>query len=85
MKYVRIEMKNEPEMKYISILFNMLNINHTLNERNTRKGMWYLYISRKENLDKFAELIGFKLCQRRQNILNKIIQHYSLGSLFSKA
>ncbi|MDD5651262.1 MAG: LAGLIDADG family homing endonuclease [Candidatus Nanoarchaeia archaeon] len=80
MKYVRIEMKNPREMKYVSSLLNLLNINHKLYERNTRKNMWNVCISRKENLDKFAKLIGFSLCKKRQDILDKIVNSYLLNS-----
>ncbi|MFA5176130.1 MAG: LAGLIDADG family homing endonuclease [Candidatus Nanoarchaeia archaeon] len=84
MKYIRIEMKNEKEMKYISSLFKLIDINHKLYERNTRKGMWCLYISKKENIFNFNELVSFNLCKPRQEILDNIVNYYSSPSQLLK-
>lgn len=71
-RYVRIEMRNEKEIKYIYKLLKLLGYNCKLFLRSNRKDMWSTYIGAKE-LRKFYEEIGFGIHQKRQNILEKAI------------
>ncbi len=76
MRYVRIEMKNPKEITFLSKLFNLLGINHILRKRNTRNNTWWIYISKKSNLEKFNDLISFNLIPHRQKILEQAINYY---------
>ena len=75
-KYIRLEMKNKVEVEFLSKLLINLKINHTLKERNTRKGMYTIYLSRKDNINKFSDFVGFELVSRRQEVLNRIVNYY---------
>ena len=76
-RYVRIEMKNEKEIKYIHRLLTMLGFDCKPVLRSNRHNMWSLYIGAKQ-LDKFAKEIGFGVHQERQQILeqgvNKVLK-----------
>ena len=76
-RYVRIEMRNEKEIKYLHKLFIMLEFDCAPTLRSNRHNMWSLYIGAKQ-LDKFAREIGFGVHQERQRILergiNKILK-----------
>jgi len=65
MRYVRVEMRNENEIKYLNLLFEKLNFKVTCYERNTRKGMWVIYVGASQ-LARFNELIGFGIHKERQ-------------------
>ena len=67
-RYVRIEMRNEKEIKYLHKLFTMLEYNCKPVLRQNREGHWSLYIGAKQ-LSKFAKEIGFGVHQERQKIL----------------
>ena len=67
-RYVRIEMRNEKEIKYLHQLLTMLGFECTPTLRSNRHDMWSLYIGAKQ-LDKFAREIGFGVHQERQKIL----------------
>jgi len=69
-RYVRIEMRNEKEIKYIHKLLAMLGFECNPVLRQNREGHWSLYIGAKQ-LDKFAKEIGFGIHQERQQILEK--------------
>ena len=69
-RYVRIEMKNEKEIKYLHKLLTMLGFDCKPVLRQDRKGYWSLYIGAKQ-LDKFAKEIGFGVHNERQRILEK--------------
>lgn len=69
-RYVRIEMRNEKEIKYLHILLTILGFNCKPVLRNNRHNMWSLYIGAKQ-LDKFAKEIGFGIHEKRQKILEK--------------
>ena len=71
-RYVRIEMKNEKEIKYIYKLLKLLGYNCKLSLRSNRKDMWSTYIGAKQ-LKKFYEEIGFGVHQKRQSILKKAV------------
>lgn len=71
--YVRLEMRNEREVKFISDLLNNLEIKHTINERNKRPGMWSIFISRKNSILKFYQMVGFGIHKKRQSVLGKIV------------
>ena len=67
-RYVRIEMRNEKEIRYLHRLLSMLGFDCTPTLRSNRHDMWSLYIGAKQ-LDKFAREIGFGVHQERQKIL----------------
>ena len=69
-RYVRIEMRNEKEIKYLHRLLAMLGYDCKPLLRSTRHNMWSLYIGAKQ-LDKFAKEIGFGVHAERQRILEK--------------
>ena len=71
-RYVRIEMKNEGEIKYISSLLSMLNIKHGVSERNTRKGMWTVYVGSPNIIS--MKNIGFGASVKRQNKFEGLIR-----------
>tara|TARA_Y100000310_G_scaffold339187_1_gene431110 strand:- start:1850 stop:2866 length:1017 start_codon:yes stop_codon:yes gene_type:complete len=69
-RYVRIEMKNEKEIRYLATLFEALGYDHKLDARTTRPGMWSVYIGAKE-LKKYHEEIGFGAHLGRQALLKQ--------------
>lgn len=76
-RYVRIEMRNEKEIKYLHKLLIMLSFDCKPVLRSNRHNMWSLYIGAKQ-LAKFAKEIGFGVHQERQQILeqgvNKVLR-----------
>ena len=76
-RYVRIEMRNEKEIKYLHRLLTMLGFECKPVLRSNRHDMWSLYIGAKQ-LDKFAKEIGFGVHKERQQILeqgvNKVLR-----------
>lgn len=76
-RYVRIEMRNEKEIKYLHKILIMLGFECNPVLRSNRHNMWSLYIGAKQ-LDKFAKDIGFGVHQERQQILeqgvNKVLR-----------
>lgn len=71
-RYVRIEMRNEKEIKYLHRLFQMAGFNCKAHLRTERENMWSIYIGARQ-LKKFYEEIGFGVHQARQKILEKAI------------
>lgn len=71
-RYVRIEMRNEREIKYLHKLFQILGFNCKPSLRTEREGMWSIYIGAKQ-LKKFYNKIGFGVHQARQKILEEAI------------
>lgn len=71
-RYVRIEMKNEREIKYLYKLFQMLGFNCKPYLRTERENMWSIYIGAKQ-LKKFYNEIGFGIHQLRQKILKEAV------------
>jgi hypothetical protein len=71
-RYVRIEMKNEKEIKYLHKLFTLLGFKCKPSLRTTRPNMWSLYIGAKQ-LSKYHKLIGFGAQNKRQRILEKAV------------
>ncbi|HLD87678.1 MAG TPA: LAGLIDADG family homing endonuclease [Candidatus Nanoarchaeia archaeon] len=69
-RYVRIEMRNEEEIRYLHYLLTMLGYSCTPMCRSTRHDMWSLYIGAKQ-LEKFASEIGFGIHRKRQGILER--------------
>lgn len=69
-RYVRIEMKNEKEIKYLHELFKLLGYKCEPSLRTNRHNMWSLYIGAKQ-LDKYTKEIGFGVHEKRQKILDK--------------
>jgi hypothetical protein len=69
-RYVRIEMRNEKEIKYLHRLFTLLGFQCKPSLRKKRHNMWSLYIGAKQ-LKKYKELIGFGIHNKRQQILEK--------------
>ena len=67
-RYVRVEMKNEREIKYIYNLLRNLKYDCKISLRTERPRMWSVYIGAKQ-LEKFYKEIGFGSQQDRQNIL----------------
>ena len=72
-RYVRIEMRNEKEIRYIHNLFTMLGFDCKPILRSNRHNMWSLYIGAKQ-LDKFVKEIGFGAHEKRQRTLEKANQ-----------
>jgi hypothetical protein len=71
-RYVRIEMRNEKEIKYLHKLFRMLGFNCRPYLRSERENMWSIYIGAKQ-LKKFYNEIGFGVHQERQKILEAAV------------
>jgi len=71
-RYVRIEMRNEKEIKYLHQLFTLLGFECKPSLRNERHDMWSIYISAKQ-LMKYYDEIGFGIHEKRQVILEKAI------------
>jgi len=71
-RYVRIEMRNEKEIKYLHKLFKMLGFNCSPYLRTEREGMWSIYIGAKQ-LKKFYDEIGFGVHQEKQKILEEAV------------
>ena len=71
-RYVRIEMRNEKEIKYLHKLFELLGFECKLSLRKERDNMWSLYIGAKQ-LERYKELIGFGVHDKRQSILDKAV------------
>lgn len=71
-RYVRIEMKNEKEIKYLHKLFRMLGFACEPHLRAERENMWSIYIGAKQ-LKKFYDEISFGVHQERQKILEEAI------------
>ena len=71
-RYVRIEMKNEKEMKYLHKLFRMLGFACEPHLRTERENMWSIYIGAKQ-LKKFYDEISFGVHQERQKILEEAV------------
>lgn len=69
-RYVRIEMRNEKEIKYIYKLFRLLGYICKPSLRSNRENMWSIYIGAKQ-LKKFCDEIGFGVHQGRQKILEE--------------
>lgn len=75
-KYVRIEMKNETEMKFIAKLLKILRIRYTVHKRPKRPGMISFYIGGRENISRFYEIAGFGCHLTRQEKLRKLVNSY---------
>lgn len=71
-RYVRIEMKNEKEIKYLASLFEFLGYKYKISLRLNRENMWSIYIGAKQ-LRKFYDEIGFGVHEKRQKILEKAV------------
>ncbi|KKP28279.1 MAG: hypothetical protein UR15_C0028G0003 [Parcubacteria group bacterium GW2011_GWA2_31_28] len=71
-RYVRIEMRNEKEIKYLAGLLKFLGYEYKINLRTTRENMWSIYIGAKQ-LRKFCDEIGFGVHEKRQEILEKAV------------
>ncbi|MFH1317267.1 MAG: LAGLIDADG family homing endonuclease [Candidatus Woesearchaeota archaeon] len=71
-RYVRIEMRNEREIRYLNKLFLILGYQCEPSLRTTRKNMWSLYIGAKQ-LRKYYEEIGFGVLEKRQKILENAV------------
>ena len=69
-RYVRIEMRNEKEIKYLHRLFELLGYRCNPSLRSERENMWSLFIGAKQ-LKKYAKEIGFGIHEKRQKILEK--------------
>lgn len=71
-RYVRIEMRNEKEIKYLYSLFQMLGYDCIPSLRSERPNTWSIYIGAKQ-LKKFYDEIGFGIHQKRQRILEEAV------------
>ncbi|HJX06252.1 MAG TPA: LAGLIDADG family homing endonuclease [Candidatus Nanoarchaeia archaeon] len=71
-RYVRIEMRNEKEIKYIHELLTFLGYDCKPSLRSERHDMWSVYIGAKQ-LAKFYREIGFGVHEKRQRILEKAV------------
>ncbi|MBU1198488.1 MAG: hypothetical protein KKF46_00335 [Nanoarchaeota archaeon] len=71
-RYVRIEMRNEREIKYLHELFTLLGYDCKPFLRPERQNMWSLYIGAKQ-LAKFYKEIGFGVHEKRQRILEQCV------------
>ena len=71
-RYVRIEMKNEKEIKYIHKLFTLLDFECKPSLRPERENMWSIYIGAKQ-LGNYKDLIGFRIHEKRQKILDMAV------------
>ncbi|MBW2991180.1 hypothetical protein KY348_05765 [Candidatus Woesearchaeota archaeon] len=69
-RYVRIEMRNEKEIKYLHELFKLLGYDCKPSLRSERHNMWSIYIGAKQ-LAKFHREIGFGVHKKRQKTLEK--------------
>jgi len=71
-RYVRIEMRNEKEIKYLHKLLQILGFNCKTSLRTERENMWSIYIGAKQ-LKKFYDEIGFGVHRERQKILEEAV------------
>ena len=71
-RYVRIEMRNKAEIKYLHKLFRGLGFDCKTHLRSERENMWSIYIGAKQ-LKKFYNEIGFGIHQERQKILEEAV------------
>lgn len=69
-RYVRIEMANEKEIRYLYRLFRNLDYNCRISSRDDGSGRWGVYIGAKQ-LKKFHHEISFGAHQSRQKILTE--------------
>lgn len=69
-RYVRIEMRNEKEIKYLHELFELLGYKCEPSLRTTRHNMWSIFIGAKQ-LEKFYNEVGFGVHDKRQKILEE--------------
>lgn len=69
-RYVRVEMRNEEEIKYLHELFTLLGYSCKPSLRSNRHNMWSLYIGAKQ-LKKYHNEIGFGIHKKRQKILER--------------
>lgn len=67
-RYVRIEMRNEKEIRYVHLLLKNLGYDCSVSMRTERLGMCSIYIGAKQ-LEKFYNEIGFGSELNRQNLL----------------
>ena len=73
-KYVRLEMKNEREVKFAGKLLKLLKIDYKLKERKDRKEHWVIYIyGGKKNFSRFVKLVGFGCNENRQRKLEIVM------------
>jgi len=75
-KYVRLEMKNEPEIQLAKELLTNLNIDFTHHKRTTRERMESIYVGGKENIRRYYELVGFGAHKGRQEKLRELVTGY---------
>jgi len=74
-KYVRLEMKNEKEVKFAGKLLKLLKIDYKLKERKDRKDHWEIYIyGNRKNFSRFGELVGFGCNENRQRKLGLVLR-----------
>lgn len=71
-RYVRIEMRNEKEIKYLHKLFQVLGFDSEYHLRTERENMWSIYIGAKQ-LKKYYNEIGFGIHQEKQKILEDAV------------
>jgi hypothetical protein len=71
-RYVRIEMRNEEEIKYLHQLFTLLGFDCKPSLRTERYNMWSLYIGAKQ-LKRYNDLIGLGIHEKRQAILERAV------------
>ncbi len=71
-RYVRIEMRNEKEIKYLHRLFTLLGFNCRPSLRTNRHNMWSIYIGAKQ-LKRYNDLIGLGIHSKRQAILERAV------------
>lgn len=71
-RYVRIEMRNEDEIKYLHELLQKEGYDCKPSLRKERENMWSLFIGAKQ-LRRFYDEIGFGINLKRQEVLKKAI------------
>ncbi len=71
-------------MEFIHEYLSKIGIRSKLIERGTRKGMYYIMVSRFRNIIIFYKRIGFRLEEDRQNILEMLIKYYSVHPNLAK-
>ncbi len=71
-RYVRIEMRNEKEIKYLANLFELLGYKYKVALRSNRENMWSIYLGAKQ-LKRFYNEVGFGFHRERQEILERAV------------
>lgn len=75
LRMIQLNMKNFNEVCYIVSLLNFLDIKNS-GVRDTKKGVWYVYISDRGNIEKCNDFGIFEINKYRKERLSELIKGY---------